>query len=55
MQLPSCLAVLIAAPMQKPTGASPHTQSVRVAISTARIRKRHFSNIRPKAFSLCSF
>jgi hypothetical protein len=30
MQLPSCLAVLIAAPMQKPTGAEPRTQSAQV-------------------------
>jgi hypothetical protein len=42
MQLPWCLAVLIAAPMQKPTGAEQRTQFVRVAVSTARMRKRHF-------------
>jgi hypothetical protein len=42
MQLPSCLAVLIAESMQKPTVAEPRTQSVRVAVSTARMRKRHF-------------
>ena len=42
MQLPSHLAVLITALMQKPTGAEPRTQSVRVAVSTARMRKRHF-------------
>jgi hypothetical protein len=42
MQLPSCLAVLIAALMQKPTEAEPRTQSVRVAVITARMRKRHF-------------
>jgi hypothetical protein len=42
MQQLSCLAVLIAVPMQKPTGARPQTQFASIAVSTAKIRKRHF-------------
>jgi hypothetical protein len=41
MQLPSSLG-LMAAPMQKPTGARPRTQFASIAVSTAKIRKRHF-------------
>jgi hypothetical protein len=42
MQHLSRLAALIATPMQKPTGVKPGTQPASIAVSAARIRKRHF-------------